>query len=74
MNVNTRHNIHGDRSQANYDAIINAYTLLVVEQVPEVRTFNPSTICIINGEFVCVSEYDINDELVRHLEVIAKSL
>ena len=74
MNVNTKHNIHGDRSQAIYNAIINAYTLLVVEQVPEVAEFKPSTICIIDDEFVCVSEYDIDASLATHLECIAKTI
>ena len=74
MNVKSQHNINSDRSQANYDAIINAYTLLVIELVPEAKPFNPTTLCIVDGEFVCISEFDIDDKLASIIENVAKSL
>jgi len=53
---------------------IDAYTAQVIAAVPEVIPFNPMTLCVIDNDFVCVTEYEISNELADKLEAAALSL
>lgn len=50
------------------DQIINLETKRKVSKISHAKKFGILTACFIDGEFVCVSDYDITDEMRNQLE------
>jgi len=50
------------------DAIIEMETARKVNKVLGAKSYNISTACIIDGEFILVSEFDIETEMVEKLK------
>lgn len=73
MNVQTI-NIQSVAEAEKTDLLINRITRAVVDRVPDVREFHVMTACVIDGEFVCVSEYDLPEGYFEKLEEVAKSI
>jgi hypothetical protein len=67
VNISTRF-INSEKDQIKVDEAINAETERKLNEVPQARDFNVMTACIIDNEFVLVSEYDISEELYMTLE------
>jgi hypothetical protein len=50
------------------DQIINLETKRKISKVANSKDFGILTACFIDGEFVCVSDYDITDDMRNELE------
>jgi len=74
MNVTTHTTKQEAPSQSERNKLIDSYTAQVIAAVPEIIPYAPLTLCIIDDEFVCVTTYDISDELATKLEVAAKGI
>ena len=57
------------KSHSELESVINAETVRKVAQVRNAHYYNIMTACVIDGEFVLVSEYDICEGVSQLLEI-----
>ena len=50
------------------DLIIDLETKRKISKVKDAENYGIMTACFINGEFICVSDYEINNEMRSKLE------
>lgn len=64
----TTDNIRSIEEQKLIDNMIKLETERKLLIVPEAKDFKVSTACVIDGEFILVSEYDMDSSYVKALE------
>ena len=50
------------------DLIIDTETKRKLKRVPEAQSYGVMTACIIDGEFVLVSDYELTDEIYERIK------